>query len=166
MTLFETIKTIYQIASTEPNINTLVLSGDILDVNTNNTTVRYSAFCCEQMTPNGHEKRDDFMRYGFRLYFMDRLTEDGKNKIEVQSKGIQTLESILGKIRDSEILGVADSYYYSVFTNRFEAWCAGAYAEVVILAPAYYCYDDVQELLGDFNIDFNLDFWVKPILTT
>ena len=162
MTLFETIRTIYQVASKEPNINTLVLSGNVFDLNTNNTTVKYSAFCCEQMP---HEHIENYMRYGFRFYFVDRLTEDSKNKIEVQSKGIQTLENILDKIRNLEIFDVYQDYTYTTFTNKFEAWCAGAYVELYILAPDNYCYDDVVEMLGDFNIDFNLDFWVKPGLT-
>lgn len=163
MTLFETIRTINEIAAAEPNINTLVLSGNVFDLNTNNTTVKYSAFCCEQMTPSGHQRYEDNMIFGFRFYFVDRLTEDSKNKIEIQSKGIQTLENIINKIRDLDVFGIQDGYYYSVFTNRFEAWCAGVYAEVNIQAPADYCYDDIKDLLGDFNIDFNLDFWVKPI---
>lgn len=162
MTLFETIRTINEVAAQEPNINTLVLSGNIFDLNTNNTTVKYSVFCCEQMTPSGHRRTEDYMVYGFRLYYMDRLTEDSKNKIEIQSAGIQILESIINKIKDLDVFGVEYDYYYSVFTNRMEAWCAGAYAEVNIQAPADYCYDDIKDLLGDFNIDFNLDFWVKP----
>ena len=40
MTLFETIRTINEVAAQEPNINTLVLSGNIFDLNTNNTTVK------------------------------------------------------------------------------------------------------------------------------
>lgn len=161
MTLFETIKTINNVASTEPNINTLVLSGNVFDLNTNNITVRYSTFCCEQMTHQRTE--DEFMIYNFRLYFIDRLTEDMRNRIEIQSKGIETLESILHKIRDLDIFGITSEYTYTPFTNRFEAWCAGVYCEVGIQVPAEYCYDDIREILGDFNIDFNYDFWVKPI---
>lgn len=162
MTLFEVIRTINEVAASEPNINTLVLSGNVFDLNTNNITVKYSAFCCEQMTHQHTE--DDFLSYGFRLYFVDRLTEDSRNKIEVQSKGIQTLESILHKLRDMDIFDIYYDYYYTPFTNKFEAWCAGVYCEVRIQVPSDYCYDDIKDLLGDFNIDFNLDFWVKPIV--
>lgn len=164
MTLFETIRIINDIAASEPNINTLVLSGNVFDLNTDNITVKYSTFCCEQMTHYHSEEYQDFIQYGFRFYFIDRLTEDSKNKIEVQSKGIQTLESIIHKLRDLDILGISQDYTYTPFTNRFEAWCAGVYAEVQILVPSDYCYDDIKDLLGDFNIDFNLDFWVKPTL--
>ena len=162
MTLFEVIRTINEVAASEPNINTLVLSGNVFDLNTNNITVKYSAFCCEQMTHQHTE--EDFLSYGFRFYFVDRLTEDSRNKIEVQSKGIQTLESILHKLRDLDIFDVYYDYYYTPFTNKFEAWCAGVYCEVRIQVPADYCYDVIKDLLGDFNIDFNLDFWVKPIV--
>lgn len=162
MTLFEVIRTINEVAASEPNINTLVLSGNVFDLNTNNISVKYSAFCCEQMTHQHTE--DDFLSYGFRFYFVDRLTEDSRNKIEVQSKGIQTLENILHKLRDLDIFDVYYDYYYTPFTNKFEAWCAGVYCELRIQVPADYCYDDIKDLLGDFNIDFNLDFWVKPIV--
>ena len=161
MTLYETIKTINNVAASEPNINTIVLSGNVFDLNTNNITVRYSTFCCEQMTHQRTE--EEFMIFNFRLYFIDRLTEDMRNRIEIQSKGIETLESILHKIRDLDIFGITSDYTYTPFTNRFEAWCAGVYCEVGIQVPADYCYDDIRELLGDFNIDFNYDFWVKPI---
>lgn len=161
MTLFETIKTINNVAASEPNINTLVLSGNVFDLNTNNITVRYSTFCCEQMTHQRTE--EEFLVFNFRLYFIDRLTEDSRNKIEIQSKGIETLESILHKIRDIDIFGITSDYTYTPFTNKFEAWCAGVYCEVGIQVPAEYCYDDIREILGDFNIDFNYDFWVKPI---
>lgn len=162
MTLFEIIRTINEVAASEPNINTLVLSGNVFDLNTNNITVRYSTFCCEQMTHQHTE--EDFLSYGFRFYFVDRLTEDSRNKIEVQSKGIQTLESIIHKLRDLDIFDIYYDYYYTPFTNRFEAWCAGVFCELRIQVPADYCYDDIKDLLGDFNIDFNLDFWVKPIV--
>ena len=161
MTLFETIKTVNNVAASEPNINTIVLSGNVFDLNTNNITVRYSTFCCEQMTHQRTE--EEFMIFNFRLYFIDRLTEDMRNRIEIQSKGIETLESILHKIRDLDIFGITSDYTYTPFTNRFEAWCAGVYCEVGIQVPAEYCYDDIREILGDFNIDFNYDFWVKPI---
>ena len=160
MTLFEIIRTINEVAASEPNINTLILSGNVFDLNTNNTTVRYSTFCCEQMTHQHTE--EDFLSYGFRFYFVDRLTEDSRNKIEIQSKGIQTLESIIHKLRDLDIFDIYYDYYYTPFTNRFEAWCAGVFCELRIQVPADYCYDDIKDLLGDFNIDFNLDFWVKP----
>ena len=163
MTLFETIRTINQVAATEPNINTLVLSGNVFDLNTNNITVKYSTFCCEQMTHH-HSLEDEFMYYGFRFYYVDRLTEDSRNRIEIQSKGIQTLESILHKLRDTDIFGVYQDYYYTPFTNKFEAWCAGVFAEVQIMVPSDYCWDDIKDLLGDFNIDFNYDFWVKPFV--
>lgn len=161
MTLYETIKTVNNVAASEPNINTIVLSGNVFDLNTNNITVRYSTFCCEQMTHQRTE--EEFMIFNFRLYFIDRLTEDMRNRIEIQSKGIETLESILHKIRDLDIFGITSDYTYTPFTNRFEAWCAGVYCEVGIQVPADYCYDDIREVLGDFNIDFNYDFWVKPI---
>lgn len=161
MTLFETIRAINNVAASEPNINTLVLSGNVFDLNTNNITVRYSTFCCEQMTHQRTE--DEFLIFNYRLYYIDRMTEDSKNRIEIQSTGIQTLESILHKIRDIDIFGITSDYTYTPFTNRFEAWCAGVYCEVGIQVPEDYCYDDIREILGDFNIDFNYDFWVKPI---
>lgn len=160
MTLFETIRIINDLAASEPNINTLVLSGNVFDLNTNNISVKYSTFCCEQMTHQRTE--EEFLIYNFRLYYIDRLTEDSRNRIEVQSVGIQTLESILHKVRDLDIFGVQSDYTYTPFTNRFEAWCAGVFCEVGIQVPADYCYDDIREILGDFNIDFNYDFWVKP----
>lgn len=160
MTLFETIRIINDYAAVEPNINTLLLSGNVFDLNTNNITVKYSAFCCEQMTHQHTE--ENFLRYGFRLYYIDRLTEDSKNKIEIQSTGIQVLENIIHGIRDLDIFTIDDYYVYTPFTNRFEAWCAGVFCELGILVPADYCYEDFSEILGDYNIDYSFDFWVKP----
>lgn len=163
MTLFEIIRTINEVAAEEPNINTLVLSGDIFQLNTNNTTVKYSAFCCQpDPSLTAQHTEEDFLQFGFNLFYVDRLTEDSKNKFEIQSVGIQTLENVIHKLQDLGIFDIYYDYSYSTFTNRFEAWCAGTLVNLRIQVPDNLCYDDIKDLLGDFNIDFNLDFWVKP----
>lgn len=140
MTLFETIELINKVGSEQPNINMVVESGDIFDLNTNNYTAKYSVFCCEQLD---HTQNGDFLTYNFRLYVVDRLTDDRENKIEVQSNAIETLSNIVRGLEEMGIFMVGESVTYSTFTERFEAECAGAFCTIgVSSSQEYVCYDN------------------------
>ena len=61
-TLLETIDIIEGIAAAQPNINTIVESGDIYDLNTDHWNKQYAAFC---VTQNTHRIDEDFITYRF-----------------------------------------------------------------------------------------------------
>lgn len=169
MTLLEAINHINIIAGQQPNINTIVTSGNVYDLNTENYTVKYSAFCATQQP---HTQTGNFITYNFTLFYVDRLTDDKRNKNEVQSNAISVLQAIVNKLQDLDMvhvgnnrgvsnINISDSIQYTTFTERFTAECAGAYCNVGITSTADICYDDIKQLLGEFSYDFSDAFLVR-----
>lgn len=163
MTLFETFCLINRVAAAQPNINTIVNTGDVFSLNTNNTTVKYASFCAQQ----GEHRREDngFITYNFNLFYVDRLTDDSRNKLEIQSVAISTLQNIINGLVDIELIDVGTEVTFQTFTERFAAEAAGAYCNLSITTVTPICYQEyvyrIGTLLGDFNYDFSNDFFVK-----
>ena len=165
MTLLETFCIINRVALAEPNVNTTVNTGNIFDLNTDNTQVKYGAFCIQQQE---HIQEGDYIRYNFNLFYVDRLLENRKNKLEVQSTGISTLQNIINGLKDIDLIDVDTTISYQTFTERFAAECAGAYCSMSIISQTPLCYEDyldrINYLYGDFNFDFSADFFVKKLI--
>lgn len=150
MTLFETINLINQVAQSQPNINSIVKTGDVFDLNKDNFKQEYSAFCCQQ---NQHLQNGDFITYNFTLFYVDRLTDDSRNKIEIQSTGIITLGNIIRILQEQDLIfSNIDSITYQPFTQRFEAECAGVYCNIGIVSPVDVCVDSPIETTADLDI--------------
>ncbi len=142
-----------QAAKNQPNLNTVMLH-DIYRLN-HLPDIRYGAFVIE--TEQGVSTLpSSLFRFNFVLYYVDRLTVDKKNMLDVQSTGIDVLHNILvGLPEEIDII----TSTYRVFDQRFKDDCAGAYVNVTLDVPSNY---DCVDLLGggDFNLDFNEDFLI------
>ena len=135
-TLLETIGIIEGIASAQPNINTIVESGDIYDLNTDHWNKQYAAFC---VTQNNHSINDDFITYRFTLFYVDRLVLDKSNTIEIQSTAVQVFDNIIKRLRIDMNADINAGEVHP-FTSRFAAECAGAYMNCdITVAKALYC---------------------------
>lgn len=122
MTLFELTNIITNNAKKWNNINGIVESGDIYDLNKDEYQEKYSAFCATQRTHLINEYNTTF---GFTFFYVDRLTLDKSNKIEIQSNAVQFFQYFIQLMLTEDI----DFEYGEVvpFTERFTAECAGAY---------------------------------------
>lgn len=161
MTLKETINTVNAVAAKQPNINTIVVSGNVFDLNQDNVTVKYSAFCLQQ---TNHTQTGDFIDYHFNMFYVDRLTTDRKNKIEVQSNAITNLQNIIRGLQQLDVIDTYDEEItYTTFTERFGAECAGAYCNLTISSTIDICYDELFEFLGEFSSDFSDAFLIRNI---
>lgn len=158
MTLFETIQIINQAAISQPNINAVVKTGDVFDLNKDNFKQRYAAFCCQQ---NQHTENGDYITYNFTLFYVDRLTADKRNKIEIQSTGIVTLGNLIRVLEDIELLEAGTTVTYQPFTQRFEAECAGVYCSIGITVPVDVCADEFQSKLQIQVTENNDEFLYK-----
>lgn len=159
MTLFETNNIINAIAGKQPNVNTIVASGNIYDLNKDNVTLKYGAFCAQQRQ---HSQNGPFITYNYSLFYADRLTDDYKNKIIVQSEAITTLNNIINGLSQLDLIDVNTSINYNTFSERFAAICGGAWVDVGITSTVDWCYDEfVTGLLGEFSYDFSFDFLVR-----
>lgn len=138
MTLKEIKILIETIADKQPNVNTIVKSGDIFDLN-KKADVDYSAFC---LTQQPHTETEDFRTYHFYMFYVDRLTADGTNKIAVQSTAIEVLNNVIKTLRNNDELELIGTITYNTFTQRFSSECAGAYCDISIEVPIEPCADD------------------------
>ena len=93
MTLKQVIDKLNTIALSQPDLNSVVYTGNVYDINKDGNT-EFSVFCCTNST-HRYDIESARMDYTMILYYVDRLQSDGDNKIEVQSTGIQTLNNIL-----------------------------------------------------------------------
>lgn len=151
MTLYELTNTIEKIADAQPNINSIVKSGDIYDLNKSEYEQEYSAFCATQRT---HRFDDETVTYNFVFYYVDRLTLDESNKIDIQSTACNVLMNIVLGLEDAGVLSVSYGDI-TTFTARFTSLCAGAYLNIGITVSRDLCYEDpvYEDVPTDKNID-------------
>lgn len=133
MKLYDVVKEILETASAQPSVRTS-LEGSVYQLN-ETKDVLYGAFVATQ---GQHTIQDGFIRYNFTLFYVDRLTADADNRLLVQSTGVDTLSNIINTLEQKgyEYDGIIN---INTFTERFEAECAGAYAQLYIMLPIEDC---------------------------
>lgn len=134
MKLYEIINTLQQIASAQPSVNN-VFEGDVYKLN-ELKDIKYGAVVITQGT---HRYANAFRYFNFNIFYVDRLIEDKSNKVLIQSTALDTLANII--LAMDEMGFDFNNVRYHPFTQRFEAECAGAYAEVEFTAPEELCAD-------------------------
>lgn len=150
MTLSETIRLIEIIASHQPSVN-MIVQNDIYRLNSA-PSAKYGVFGWLQDQHSG-SIRSGMNQFSFTFFYIDRLTDDQSNQIEIQSVGFETLSNIIREL-DEKGLSV-DQFTYQAFNQRFLDECAGGFARVTIEIPADL---PCAEEFPDFNEDFNDDF--------
>lgn len=160
MNLKQVIAAIERVAAGQPAVGTIV-RNDVYRLNAH-PSVRYGAFAWLQGT---HRTSRDasLMEYAFTFFYVDRLTANRGNEVEVQSVGLETLENILRQLEDLGIL--AGEYTFDTFNERFADDCAGVWCTLTLEVPKDGLCSTAYEFLvndGDYNLDFNEDYkaWV------
>ena len=78
-----------------------------------------------------HTISDNLAIYRFQLGYIDRLTEDKSNEVDIQSEGVITISNIVNALveynPDVELNGEIS---FSVFNERFKDECGGVLADV------------------------------------
>lgn len=131
MNLKQVIDTLNNIAISQPEINQVIESGNIYDLNSERNA-KFGVFCATQRT-HSYDLEAGQNTFNFFLYYVDRQQSDNDNKIEVQSTAIEVLKNIIRTFAyeyDIEVLTVD----FDVFEESFAQLCAGAYATVSIVA--------------------------------
>lgn len=152
MTLKEAIKVIELVASQQPSVN-MIVENDVFRLNAK-PDARYGVFAWLQ-GQHSASVDSNTLSLQFTFFFVDRLTGDKGNQLEVQSVGIQTLDNILRRLDD---LGMwVSRYTFQTFNQRFVDECAGVFTNVTIDIPiSSVC----PESFADFGKDFNEDFLI------
>lgn len=152
MTLLETIRQIERVAAGQPAVN-MIVRNDIFRLSSF-SDARYGVFAWTQGQHSGNPD-EALQSFAFTFFYVDRLTEDKGNEVEIQSVGIDTLGNILRQLADSGMI-VGDATF-TTFNQRFLDECAGVFASVRLQVPAV---GPCGEGFGDFNDDFNDDFLI------
>ena len=164
MTLMETVQLLNWIAKNQPNVNGIVETGDIFDLNKEEFQQKYAAFCVQQ---NTHTVTQDFTTFSFTLFYVDRLTLDKSNKIEIQSTAVEFFSNFI-----KTIMTKFDSLDFTTgevtpFTERFSAECAGAFMNCRITTTNKSLCSIMKLELGEFAPEeFSDDFfkWVESYI--
>ena len=152
MTVVEAVRSIEAVAAAQPAVN-MIVRNDIFRLNAT-SSARYGVFAWAQ---GRHAESIDspLVSYDFTFFYVDRLTENQSNEVEVESVGIQTLDNVIRTLISRGF--DADGWTFTTFNQRFLDECAGAFARVTLRVPAG---GTCAELFGDFNDDFNNDFLI------
>lgn len=131
--LYDVVTKIQDIALAQPSVKTAV-EGSVYQLNETKT----QEFGAIVITQGQHTLQDGFIRYNFTIFYVDRLTASGDNRLLVQSTGVDTLSNIIMALENDDIAydGTAN---ITTFTERFEAECAGAYATLNFVLPVDGC---------------------------
>ena len=141
MTLFEVIRTIEGFALAEPSV-AMVVPNDVFRLNST-PAAKYGVFAWTQQQ---HSLDGDFHVFSFAMFYVDRLTEDKSNEIEIQSVGVATLSDIVRRCEDAGIVPLGE-VTFTTFNQRFVDECAGAWCNVRLQVPAtWVCPDYFDEI--------------------
>lgn len=125
MNLLQTILTLERAAAAQPTVNTIV-RNDVFRLNAV-PDVRYGVFAWLQ-GEHTSDAESQTVTFNFTLFYVDRLTEDKGNELEVQSVGIETLQNILRAVDGGQVW--VQGYTFRTFNQRFADDCAGVFANV------------------------------------
>lgn len=78
-----------------------------------------------------HTISDNLAIYRFQLGYIDRLTEDKSNEVDIQSEGVITISNIVNAlVEDNPDIEIDGNMSFSVFNERFKDECGGVLADV------------------------------------
>jgi hypothetical protein len=151
MTLLQLIHTIEAIAQKQPTIN-MIVQNDVFRINSA-PSLKYGVFAWTQGQHSGNLQGQN--SFSFSFFYVDRLTEDLGNQIEIQSVGCETIANILRTLEEHDI--EVGNYTMQTFNQRFTDECAGVFCNVTLsVTPSYGC----SEIYPDYDNDFNDDFLI------
>lgn len=139
MTLKHLITAISELAIREKLINFSAAGNSIYQLNGMNIDSYPVLFC----SPTGrHLVREATTYYEITLFYIDRLTEDYSNELDVYSSSVEGLKNLILKINSlGGVLSVESNYNITNFqeTERMNDRLGGAYATIRILTANDYC---------------------------
>lgn len=78
-----------------------------------------------------HTISDNLATYRFQLAFIDRLTENKENEVEVQNEGVMVISNVVNAlVEDNADVELNGEMSFSVFNERFKDECGGVLADV------------------------------------
>ena len=150
----EIIKIIKNISLALPDVESFY-TGDVYEIN-KDQSVKYGSVVLTNQEHTFDNVNDQF-NYNFVLFYIDRLTDDENNRIDVQTAGINALTTIVKTIEDYGC--IIDNVRYNVFKERFNDWCSGVYGTFSIQVDDNDCVEEFEiitpEKLKSITINSN-----------
>lgn len=143
MTLKYLLNEISKTAIRQKCINYAAAGSDIYQLN----VLRVDAYPVLFTSPTGnHSVNENTTTYEVTLYYLDRLTEDNSNDVDIQSTAIEQLKNMVRWIAVFDgVVGVSNEYQITNFieTEAFSDRLCGAYATIQIeVLNAFTCPDE------------------------
>lgn len=151
MTLTDTIHRIEATAAGIPSVSSIV-RNDIFRLNSL-PDVEYAVFGWTQGQHTASVE-SSLITFNFTFFYVDRLTSDKRNELEIQSVGISVLDNIIRTLEENGVYS-GNPYTFTTFNQRFVDECAGVFTNIALQVPLS---DLCAETYADFNDDFNEDF--------
>lgn len=104
--------------------------GDIYEYLNGKSNVKYAAV---NIDINQSTRNDNLISYSIYLYYIDRLTEDKSNWMEIKTTAEQVLNSIVNYA--AEIGDVDNGWTINYFEQQFSDYCAGGYVQFNLEVP-------------------------------
>lgn len=141
MKLKQLVKIVEQVCLAMPNVRSFI-SGDVYELN----SLLESEYSAMVLSQNTHtvDLEEGVENYSFHLFYVDRLTSDDSNRLDVQSEANDALITVLGKLDELGI--VSRNLSINTFKERFSASCSGAFASFNITL-------DIDDCLSDLPSD-------------
>ena len=149
--LRQLIRATEMVAIQQPSVN-MIVQNDVFRINSA-PSLKYGIFAWTQGQHSG--SINGMQTFNLSLFYVDRLTEDQSNQIEIQSVGCETISNILRLLDEMDV--AVETYTMQPFNQRFTDECAGVFCNVSLSVPAMTLCGDP---FADFNNDFNEDFLI------
>lgn len=138
-TLLQVIRAVEAIAKAQPGV-AMIVPNDVFRLNAI-PDAKYGVFA---WTQGQHRENLDegFLIVALTLFYVDRLTADKHNELEIQSVGVSLLGNVLKTAQEAGIY-VSGTVRYNTFNQRFLDECAGVFCTVDLEVPLdWICPDD------------------------
>lgn len=142
MNLYNITNLIKQLASQIPNVGTIEV-GDVYQINAKQDIV-YPSIAITQR-PHTISHNDEMTTYNFYIFYIDRLTSDDSNRMDVQNAAIEALHSLSDALNDYDV-EVANVSTVHTFNERFNSMCSGGYIELSV--------QTYNEACGELDLKF------------
>lgn len=129
MNLYELTKNIQSLAYLDHvNFNE---AGDVYELN-KRMDIKYPAFILSEDT-HRYNYSEGVEYYNFNVFFVDRLTENKANELNVKNWANRACVNLVKNITE-KMPGaiISTETNINTFTERFESLCAGAFANITL----------------------------------
>ena len=142
MNLYDVLNKLSNIASNHKLIGSYH-NGDVYRImNSAKNTYPVVVFTVDSL-----QNYQDYSTLNAYMYFIDRLTDDEDNKINIQTNGINVINDIINKLCEINEISVPTPLQYTFFTEKFGDMCCGVYANVSIQ------FNNYSNCCNNFNIN-------------